>query len=314
MILAATTVQPLNDNLDLFVAKRTNATGVTVVLTGADGSTWDLTHGPVRLQPGVVGLKPADVEHLLSTAPGVPGAQHHGVKEAPATMRLRVFLTATAALPMRDLEGALWDALNPDADCQITVITPDALARTRTVRFVGVDDDPTDRDPLIILNASHPLVFVAPDPYWVGPAVSYLFKPDTPAPFLAPPAAGSTTVFNFTAASATTSAAVDNPGDVPTWLSYAITGPTGFTVGVADSTVVGSVGTDTTMFVDTHPARQTIGYAVGDNDEDAWLQITARDFAAIPRGTDVPITIGLTNAGAGAAVQVTLAPRYRRPL
>jgi hypothetical protein len=313
IIVSSTAVAVVQEALTPTVVR---PTGVTVVLTGADGSSWDLTHGPVRLQPGVLGFRPSDVEHLWSASPALAGALHRGYRVPPQPFRLPVFLQASGSLAMRDLDAALWRALSPDADCLLTVIAPDAVARSINLRFVGVGDAETSRDPMVMLHEGYPLTFIAGDPFWQGAPEAPVFRPAaaTPVPFYSPP--GSTHVLATNPSNTAADATVRNNGDVASWPVYAVTGPvSSFTLGVGDSTVAygAAVASGKTVWIDTHPARQTVGFAEGENSETAWLGLTSRQFAPIPPGQEVPITASLIGSGTGTEALVRLTPRYRRP-
>lgn len=288
--------------------------GLQILLTGTDGSTWDLSNGPVRLQPGVSGLGPGDVEHQWATAPRVPGGSRRGYTVPVRSMVLPVFFHAGFDLSFRNLDAMLWQALTPDGDCTLTVVTPDAEVRTLTLAFVGDGDEELDRDPLVMGHAAYPLSFEVGDPYWTGTSVTRVFEDvPEPPPFFVPP--GGPGVFNLASDRLTDTATAQNDGDVPAWPVYAVTGPVaGFSVGVGDSTLdYGAVPAGTTVWIDTHPLEQTVGYSRGDNNETAWQGLTRRRFAPIPPGAEVPIVVTLTGAGAGATVAVELTPQYRRP-
>lgn len=288
--------------------------GVAILLTGADGSTWDLVNGPVRLQPGVVGLTPSNVQHRWNTSPMLPGATHAGYGVNIQNVTLPVFLAADPGLAFRDLDVQLWRALNPDAECILTVATPDAEARNLPVRFVGVGDDTEmTYDPFVQRYQTYRLEFVAADPYWQGTPVVQTFRPVTPVSVYAP--AGSPFVKTLMPSNTTANATLPNEGDVPAWPVVAVSGSVAnFTVTVDGADVsYGSVTNGQTVWVDYHPARQTVGFTRGDNSETAWLGVTGREFSAVPPGGQVPIGINMTTPGVNASLTVELTPRYRRP-
>lgn len=288
--------------------------GATVYLTGSDGSVWNLTSGPVRLLPGVVGLLPQNVGLRWSSAPSLPGAVRVGYGVGTQPVRLPVLVGAEDALGWRDLDASLWRALGYDAECQLTVIAPDAETRVLPVWFVGPGDGAEyPNDPLADTYATYRLEFEAEDPYWQGATDVQTFKPATAVQYYAP--AGSAYVKALMPNNSTASATLRNDGDVPAWPVYSVTGSvTNFTIGVGGQNIsYGAVTAGATVWIDTHPTRQTVGYSRGDNDEAAWLGVTARSFASVPPGGEVPFTVTLTAPGATASVSVELAPRYRRP-
>ncbi len=317
IILGRRVVDPSNPTTPVtppgVVARKTRRRGLGLVLTGADGSTWDLINGPVRLQPGVQGLVPGGVVHRWVESPIVSGAVHRGHRVPPQAVVLPVIIAAGSALGMRDLDAAFWRAVSPEAECYITVTSPDAVARTMGVWFEGADV-PLDRDPLVMGNQAYPLAFTAGHPFWRGERVSQVFAPlEDPPPFFAEPGSGA--VFNFISARTTKDSRVRNEGDVPVLPIYSMTGPvSSASVTVGDNAVsYGPIEAGQTVWIDTSPTMQTVGYARGGNDEAAWLGLTSRDFAPIPAGETVPIDVELIGAGPGAQLAVELAPDYRRP-
>ena len=287
--------------------------GLQVWLSGVDGSTWDLTRGPVRVQPGISGLGPGNVEHKWATSPLLPGGTRRGYTVPVRPLVLPVLLQAGGFdLEFRDLDAALWRALSPEGDCTLTVVTPDAEVRTLTLAFVGVGEEELSRDPFVMGYAAYPLSFDVGD-YWRGATVTRTFEDvaDPPGFFVAPGGGG---VFALASDLSTDTATAANEGDVSAWPLYAVTGPVaGFAVGVGDSTIdYGAVPANVTVWIDTHPLEQTVGYARGENDESAWSRVTRRRFASIPPGAEVPIVVTLDGAGVGAKALVELTPRYRR--
>lgn len=293
--------------------------GLTVLLTGADGSTWDLTNGPVRLQPGVTGLLPEAVEPRWGGSPQVEGSTWRGYRMGPQDFTLPVLVRGAkgggiaGGLSFRDLDAALWRALVPGGECVITVVTPDAQVRTMPVRFLGITETALDRDPLIMGHAAYPLTFAAPDPYWRGATVTQTFRPPgAPAPFFATTGG----VFNLTSGQSTANSSVRNDGDVAAWPTYSARGSVAsFSVGVGDNAITfgDPIDSGAEVWVDTHPSAQTIGYARGVNSEAAWLALTSRRFEPIPPGAEVPIDVVLDDPGTDAVLVVELTPRYRRP-
>lgn len=288
--------------------------GVAMYLTGVDGSVWDLMNGPMSLQRGVTGLVPPDFEHRWSISPLLPGAFHQGYRIPEQPVSIPISITAESALALRDLDAALWRALSPDNLCLLTLASPDAEIRTLLIRFVGAGGASFEDDPLMMRNVKYTLSFIAEDPFWQGPTIQRSFAPMTaPAQFFAP--SGSAGVLNLLPGNSTANSTVRNEGDVRVFPIYAISGSVAsFSVGVGASTInYGAVANGTTVWIDTHPSRQTVGFARGDNSETAWLGVTARKFEPIPPGAEVPITVSLTTPGANALLTVELTPRFRRP-
>lgn len=285
-----------------------------IVFTGSDGSSWDLINGPVRLAPGVVGFLPGDIQRRWSESPMVDGALNRGYQVPVLPITLPVVISAPDGLAMRDIERDLWAGLSPDEVCYLTLTTPDAVSRTIPVWFDGVGNPTLDRDPILMGSIAYPLGFTAADPFWRGEPDDRVFEP-----VINPPdfyATGSTTdLFVLVSDRTTDTSTISNLGDVAAWPLYAVTGPVGgFTVGVGDSVITyGAVAAGVTVWIDAHPARRTIGFTRGGNDEAAWLNVSARAFAPVPPGAEVEIVTTLLTPADGAEVLVELTPLYRRP-
>ena len=287
---------------------------LTVYLTGADGSAWDLTNGPVRLMPGVSGFFPSNVEHRWNTSPMLPGAVRAGYGLGVQPVRLPVFHAADSSVEWQELDRALWRALSPDAPCMVTVVSPDAETRALPVWFTGVGDGADlAQDPVAAMWATDGLEFVAEEPFWLGSTTVQTFGTETPQPYYSPP--GSPHVKTLMSNSASDQSTLRNDGDVPAWPVYAVTGPvSSFTVGIGSYRIVyGALGAGSTVWIDTHPSRQTVGYERGGNDEGAWAGVTQRGFKEVPTGAEVPFTVTLVGPGPSTSARVELTPRYRRP-
>lgn len=277
-------------------------------LTGVDGSAWDLTNGPVILMPGTQGLGMPDVEHWWQTSPVIDGSRWKGMRTAQKAVILPVVISADSWDAWRDLDAALFRAVDPSGEALVSVIAPDGVTRSMGLRLTGggeVDSNPLwDERPF----ATYALEFAAAQPYWRGDVIQGAYKGGTTAPlFPGPP-------FNINPSSTFETATVTNPGDVAAWPRYVVTGPcSAFTVGIGDSVVSSSraltVGQSVT--VDTDPAVLNISDQDGNR---IWEFMDSREFAAIPARTEVPLTISLTNhdtTNSSATVEFT--PLYRRP-
>jgi len=113
---------------------------------------------------------------------------------------------------------------------------------------------------------------------------------------------------NVSSASKLASAAMTNQGDLEAWPVWTVKGPvTSVTVGVDGRTVQWNVAltADDILVIDTDPTVQSAWL----NGVDVTAQLGSADFAPIPAGDELPLS--LTMAGTGS-VEAAITPRYFR--
>jgi hypothetical protein len=138
--------------------------------------------------------------------------------------------------------------------------------------------------------AKYGIYMDAEQPMWEGPEIARRFK-----------AASSSTGFAsypwaIDSGHGASNATVDNPGDDDSWPLWEIQGPiTSVTVGVNGRTVVAPVTllAGDTLLIDTNPTAQT----ALKNGVDVFTSLTATDWAPIPPGDGIPLTISITGTG-----------------
>ncbi len=279
--------------------------GLALFLTGVDGSVWALDSEQVRALSGFVGLGDSRPEHRFV------GTVWHGLEYRLQQVRIPVLLEERSSWEAMAALDAGWSAATaPEGQCTLTAVLPDGRWRQRLLRREETSDaEGMETDPMVMGHIRYTTAFVA-DPSWTGPAVRQPFYASDPPAFypIAPLRVG--------AKSTTADSAITNAGHVPSWPLYEVTGPmNALTVGVGASLIqYGAVAAGASVFIDTHPDRQTVGTTRGDNSEAAWLGLTGRDFSAVPPGREVPIVVDMVSPLPGASVTVELTPNYRRAI
>lgn len=307
IILPAVVVTPPDTGNPPFVPPYIDErVGLGVMLVGVDGSTWDLYDGPVRLLSGSTGFGTPKPTHWWRESPAIDGGRWQGMRTGIRdTISMPIYIHDPDSLGWRDTDAAFFDAISPDGECQMMVTTPDAETRTLTMRFVDGGDAQYDVDPLLLRYGAYSLQFAAADPYWLTDPIVQTFQNATAQPlFPGPP-------FNINPANTLASGVASNPGDVAAWPRWKITGPfTAFTVGVGDSIVQWSGSKPSGyVVVDMDPRARTI---VDEAGADAWLQVTEADFAPIPAGADVPLSLDVAGGTGTTSIELAFTPRYRR--
>ena len=291
---------------------------ISVELIGCDGSTWDLTGatGGATLAGGITGLHLPKVSQLFTTTARRSGATWRGSRLASRSFSMNIHV-GDAQPPYRTgadwvaLDAAFWAALSTDLTAKLIVNG----SRTLTFRLEdGNDQQSMSLDPSLSGAALYTIDCIADRPEWMGSPVSAVFpyQATSGSNFFGGGSGTKGPPFYISAASGLSTASVANPGDLPAWPVWTITGPIGTaTVGVQGQTISlpfpllkGDV-----VVIDTE--AQTITDPQGTN---LWPQMGYADveFAAIGAGDSVPIAVGMENAATGASIKVSLTPLYRR--
>jgi len=277
-----------------------------VGLTGGDGSSWDLTSGPVRLLSGPQLFAAPDVSHWWRVSPVLDGSRRDGMRTPQREIVLPIMTSGDDWRTWRDTDAAFFRAIHPANECQISVTTPDAYTRTLGGWFVSGGD--VDTDPLTQnFAALYSLEFTAASPFWRGQGVSAEFFPQAPLPlFPGPP-------FNINRSSASESSTVTNPGDEPSYPRYIIEGTAStWAVGVGDALVSSDTPqtADQSVTIDTDPSQLTV---LDQDGNSVYNRLASDDFEPIPAGVDVSLSLQVTGFDSSTRVRVEFDDLYRRP-
>lgn len=274
--------------------------------TGYDGVSWDITagHGGLCMLPGVRGLTMPAITHYKSRTGAVPGARWRGssTNEREVFWPIQVYHdTGSAEWIARD--RAFWNTLQPHRTGTWTVILPDGERRSLTLRFRDDGTQAFNMDPAKCGWTNYGITLDAEQPYWEGAAQSKTWKGNgtTGNFFPGPP-------FTITSGGAPATAKMTNPGDVETYPVWTLVGPlTSATMGVNGHsiTVPFAVPSGQTLVIDTNPNKLTAVM----NGVDKISFLGAADFAPLPVGVDVPVS--LTMSGTGTC-EMSITPLYYR--
>jgi hypothetical protein len=160
-------------------------------------------------------------------------------------------------------------------------------------------------DPMHRGWASYGVTLVADDPFWTGESVRRVWSDGEDVDSFNP---GPGAVIKVASASQLSSAVMTNQGDLEAWPVWTVKGPvTSVTVGVDGRTVQWNVAltASDTLVIDTDPTVQCAWL----NGVDVTAQLGSADFAPIPAGHELPLS--LTMAGTGS-VEATITPRFFR--
>ena len=298
----------------------------------AKGVTWPLTDRStgIYLKPNVRGLGTVTTERHASTSPALPGSRHEGVSvlDREVFWPLRIYSRdGSVGWMLRD--RAFWAGMDPD-DTGIWEIThPDGAKRTLELRFLNDGDHVRGKNPLRLGCDNYTITLTAEQPYWVGaPEVKSFKAPPPPEPFFEPDGPH---LINIASSYSVEDATIDNAGDVESYPRWYIDGDvTSASVGVggvvvsvpfevpygkclvieSDPEDIGATLYDITVAgMDLKPAERVFGVHLI-NPVDMSRDLGANNFAPIPAGKAVPLSLTLIGSG---VVECLLPSLYRRP-
>ena len=298
----------------------------------AKGSEWPLTSPDTGLflLPGVRGLGSVSSERHSVSSPAVAGSRFEGVSVLDREVFWPLFVFhdgGSTEWMLRD--RAFWATMDPSDTGVWEVTHPDGAKRSLRLRFRSDGDKASNLDPIFVGWDSYGITLVAEQPYWVGdPVVNAFAPPPPPLPFFEPTGPQ---IVNIGSSYSVENARMDNPGDVESYPRWYIDGETtSASVGVgdvvvnvpftvpagtclvieSDPDVIGATLYEVTVEgMGLKPSQRVIGTHLI-NPVDKTAALGEADFAAIPPGSQVPLS--LTLAGTGN-VEVVLPTLYRRP-
>lgn len=275
---------------------------------GADGSEWNLCEGPVRLMPGVIGLEEPEAAMYVDEYASLDGGLYRGWRTKPRNVALPVQIEADNSSDFLAIRRAWNKALGtPGSEVVWKVAPPGEDERSLAMRFVPLGTYSRDSDSGLTLSETYPLVFTAPDPYWKGEPIAYTWHTLVG---VFPDALSGPSALNIAPSSTTATASVRNDGDVPTYAVWRLDGPfsagaqVGFgteTIGVPFSMEAGEY-----LIIDTRPTQLKAYDHTGTR---RTADLSSRNFAAIPPGGEVTLSLSFTGTG---SISVSVTPAFLR--
>ena len=301
----------------------------------AKGVQWSLSNpeSGLFLLPGVRGLGSVRTDRHVTTSPGAAGSRFEGVSVLDREVFWPVHLYHDASsIDWMLRDRAFWAGMDPSDTGVWTVTHPDGAHRSLTLRFTSDGDHTSSGDPVYRGWETYGITLVAERPYWEGDPVVKSFAGSAPPPPLfpvAPTVDGE--IVNIAPGYSVSNATMDNPGDVESYPRWFVEGPAdSATVGVggvvvsvpfqvlAGETLVIESDPDSigaTLYeiapsgVGMKPSERVVGVDLI-NPVDKTAALGEADFAPIPAGSQVPLSLTLVGLGKVEALLPTL---YRRP-
>ena len=217
-----------------------------------------------------------------------------------------------------ELQTAFFKTIKPDRYGTVRVTTPGGQVRTIQARS-NAKSTSFNLDPFKTGYQGYGMSLVADQPFWVGPKLGATFQSGASTDFFN--GASKAPVFVISQGASFASAKITNPGDQDSWPVWTVVGgaTTTVTLGVNGSNVEVpfAVAAGKALQIDTDPRVQTALY--GDWDPvgkkltgtltDRTIDLGAVDFAPVPPGVEVPLTVSLSGTG---TVEVSITPLYER--
>lgn len=309
--------------------------GLQLTWTGWDGSVWPMDRNSgsgVYLLAGARGLHMPPGTRFRDTSPAAHGSQHRATlwHERPVYWPLKMWHGGTGPEFM-ERDRAFWRTLDPDQPGTWSVTQSSGETRTLELRL---DPDQTgdpgfDTLPSIRKFVNYQIYLTADQPFYTGsPSVRSWGSPNYVGPFFEE---NGPHLFNIGQGISLATAAISNLGDVdspPVWyldgdvLAGAYVG-----VGTRRITIPFSIPAGRCLVIDSDPTRigatqYTITAAGKDvkpserivgvhliNPVDRSAELGPSDFAPIPPGASVSLSVNLEGSG---KVEVAVPSLYKR--
>nr|WP_274635528.1 hypothetical protein [Microbacterium bovistercoris] len=282
--------------------------GLHVTWEGPDGSAWDLNDssgGVVLLEDGVEGLHFPKITKFSSTSRAIPGKRLRGWRPESRDVFWSVLIWSDGSDEWLRRQAAFFATLHPENPGTWRVATDGG---ERSLQLTGVFDDDYRyvHDPRKRGWAQYGIALEAADPLWQGKPNTYgPWKLGDPAPFIG---AGGAPPFHIGSSGTTANATASNPGDVdvwPVWKARDECGSLQLGIGSTLIEVPFDLSTGDQLVIDTDPRNPTATL----NGVDSTAALGLQDYAQVPPGADVPLTVSFTGTG---TVTCTTTPLFFR--
>lgn len=296
----------------------------------AKGVTWPLTNpaAGLFLLPGVRGLGSITTERHSTSSPAVAGSRHEGVSvlDRGVFWPLHIFHDQ-GSVEWMERDRAFWRGMDPKSLGVWEVELPDGSSRRLNLRFRDDGDHTITYDPIRYGWQTYGINLVAEQPFWEGDPVVRSWKNPEYQPFFDP---NGPQIINIASSADVSKAKIDNDGDVESYARWFIDGETttaavgvgGLVVDVPFTVPAGKcllIESDpdrigATMYTvlpgaPEKPSQRILGVHMV-NPVDRSADLGEADFAPIPAGAQVPLSLSLAGTG---VVEAMLPSLYRRP-
>lgn len=289
------------DRLDMWVVDRHG--------NRFDVSQWS---SGIFFMPGVTGMSKPKVKHQEQEFGNTHGSTWNGLIVEPREVFWPTYLYHdTGSAEYLALIRQWWASLDPWHTVRWHVRDVSGSERYLDVRLQDDGGAGSEYDDSYYGWSQHRIVMKANQPFWRGEVVPREFVQALPVPFFGPdgdngpPLRPSRNVSRATAS-------IENPGDVPAYPVWTLTGPInpGAEIGYGEGRIVVPFGLTVgqVLVVDTNPEAQT---AYRDGVEVTELMVDRFDAVPIPPSADGPADLTVTYGGDGR-VRIEIIPQFWR--
>lgn len=279
-------------------------------LTGWDGSEFDLSSvagGVLLMRGGFRGWNMPPIERRSTVSPSVAGSRWRGYRVAEREVFLPLYVFHHGgSQAWTELDSALWRIFNPGKTLTLSFTRADGSTRTLRCRYADDGDPSYDMAPSQVGWMRYGVTCVAEDPFWKGEQEPRTFFDGADDDFYN---SGAAPPYRISPANKMATANIDNAGDEPAWPVWTVRGPfTTVSVGIGNRlvTVTANVAAGQSRTIDTSPAAQ---FLVDQAGVERNGELTAINFAPVPAGTSVPLSVSMVGTG---SVDVSLQPLFWR--
>jgi len=277
------------------------------IFHGWDGSRWDVTdgRGGVFLMPeGIEGMGMPDIQNYTFSSPVVHGMEWEGWRATGRDVHWVLGVFEDSSEEWIDLGKRFWRIFRPGKTMRWEIILPNSDTYNLTVRFKSDDTSVYARDPVRLGWAIYGITCMTEQPFWEGREVTNYWESKTSGDFFGGSYGPPFTISSF---ADVTTATITNPGDVEAFARWELTGPfTSATIGLDGHTVeLGDASPTDVYVIDTDPLKLT----ATKNGVDIMQTLGDFDFAPIPPGEDVELSLSMTGTG---KITASFTPLYFR--
>lgn len=283
---------------------------VTHLFHGWDGSVWDVTDGRngVYLMPeGIEGMGMPNIQNYTFDSPVVHGFEWEGWRATGRDVHWVIGIFEDSSEDWIKMKHDFWRIFRPGKVMRWEVILPTNERYSINVRFKSDDTSVYYRDPVKLGWAIYGITGICEQPFWEGDTQAPIWFPRQAAAGGFYGTTGFGPPFNIESSNDIATAKINNPGDVEAYVRWQLTGPfSTATVGIGLLTAtVGTTGAGSIVEIDTNPTSLT---ATRDG-VDIMPELGSFEFAPIPPGTDILLSLSMTGAG---STQAFFTPLYLR--
>lgn len=282
---------------------------------GWDGSVWDVTDGRdgVFLMPeGIEGMGMPEIDNYTFSSPVVHGVEWEGWRASGRDCHWVIGIFEDSSVEWLKNKKAFWNIFRPGKTMRWEVILPNAERYSLTVRFKADTTSVYSRDPVRLGWAIYGITCFPEQPFWEGLPISYRFEnadPGIPTDFFGTTGFGPPFNIGASNSAVVETATLNNPGDVETYARWEAHGPfSTATVGLNGATVdLPALVEGDVIVINTDPRELT----ATKNGVDIMKSLGFFDFAEIPPGQDIELSLGLIGTG---HIIASFTPLYLRSI